>query len=134
MKYAGNVLLARKVVFANAIYDIASHHGVDYEKIRAAFSADSRIGASHLDVYHGGYRGYGGYCFVKDTDGLIAHAEERGLARVRALLAADRTYNEELLRDQGLTPDDVSVHDYEWIAKKLGVRSPEVKKEFTKID
>lgn len=122
VKYAANMFLTRKVTFANAIYDIAARLAVDYEKVMAGIASDSRIGPSHLEVRHGGYRGYGGYCFVKDTDGLIAHAKEIGLENVSSLFEADRKYNAELLKAQGLTPEDVSVHDHEWIAKKLESR------------
>ncbi len=119
IKYAANVFLTRKVTFANAIFDLASHHAADYEHIRLGIGADRRIGPSHLDAQYHGYRGYGGYCFVKDTDGLIAHLRREGLDRDAALFEADRAFNESVLASQGLTADDVSVHDQEWIKRKL---------------
>ncbi len=119
IKYAANMFLTRKVTFANAIYDLAKQQGADYEKVRLGISSDPRIGPSHLDVLHQGYRGYGGYCFTKDTDALIAHCRKAGLERCAGLFASDRLYNAEVLREQGLTPEDVSVHDHEWIQKKL---------------
>lgn len=122
IKYAANVFLTRKVTFANAIFDLARHHGVDYEHIRAGIASDSRIGPSHLDAEYHGYRGYGGYCFVKDTDGLIAHLRAEGLIKDAELFEADRAFNTALLASQGLTPEDVSLHDHEWIAKKLETR------------
>ncbi len=114
IKYAANCFLTRKVTFANALHDLAMHHGVRYEHIRKAVGADLRIGASHLDVHHDGYRGYGGYCFVKDTDALIAHCRSQGLEELARFFESDRIYNEQLLKSQGLTPEDVSVHDDEW--------------------
>lgn len=122
IKYAANVFLMRKITFANAVYDLAADLGADYEKIRVGLASDPRIGSSHLDVFHQGYRGYGGYCFTKDTDALIDHCKKRGLRRFVKLLSADRLFNEEVLKEQGLTPEDVSVHDEEWIKKKLEVR------------
>ena len=119
VKYAANVFLTRKVTFANAIFDLASYHEANYDAIRAGLAADPRIGPSHLDVHHGGYRGYGGYCFVKDTDALIAHCREVGLEGPADLFDADRAFNTALLAKQKLTPEDVSVHDSEWIQKKL---------------
>lgn len=115
VKYASNMFLTRKVTFANAVYDIAEHHGADYENIRMGIASDKRIGSSHLDVHHQGYRGYGGYCFVKDTQALIAHCREAGLEHCADLFAADRKYNDALLAKQELTSEDVSVHDHEWI-------------------
>ncbi len=111
IKYGANMFLTRKVTFANAIYDIAEDHGVNYENVRAGIASDPRIGSSHLDAMAHGYRGYGGYCFVKDTDALIAHCEERGLDHCAELFAQDREFNTRLLEKQGLTPEDVSVHD-----------------------
>lgn len=119
IKYGGNVYFARKINFANALADLAGLHGADYENVRLAMSADYRIGDSHLDVAHGGYRGFGGYCFPKDTDALIAHFKEKGLEEGAALLASDRAFNERLLASQGLTWAEVSVHDAEWIKKKM---------------
>lgn len=119
VKYAANVFLARKVTFANAIFNIAERHGADYDTIRKSVAADPRIGGSHLDVQHGGYRGYGGYCFVKDVDGLIAHCASNDLGPVADLFLADRDFNSDILASQGLTPEDVSVHDHEWLEKKL---------------
>ncbi|MBI3442966.1 MAG: UDP-glucose/GDP-mannose dehydrogenase family protein [Candidatus Sungbacteria bacterium] len=112
VKYAANVFLARKVTFANAIFDLANHHGVNYEHIRKGIASDPRIGSSHLDVFHGGYRGYGGYCFIKDTDALVAHARELGLDHVADLIGADVAFNTGVLAIQGLTPQDVAVHDH----------------------
>ena len=119
IKYAANVFLARKVTFANAIHGLAEYHQVNFDNIREAVGADSRIGHSHLDVHHGGYQGYGGYCFVKDTDALIAHLEKCGLSEAAALFHRDRKFNEAVLAIQGLTPEDVSVHDHEWVSAKL---------------
>lgn len=122
IKYAANIFLARKVTFANAVFDLASRHGADYEHIRKGIASDSRIGPSHLDVFHGGYRGYGGYCFIKDTDALIAHARDVGLHEVGRLVDADRSFNEHVLATQGLKPEDVAIHDQEWIEKRVAQR------------
>ncbi|TSC68970.1 MAG: UDPglucose 6-dehydrogenase [Parcubacteria group bacterium Gr01-1014_66] len=123
IKYAGNVFFARKVTYANAIASLADMHGVNYEHIRKGMAADFRIGDSHLDVVHGGYRGYGGYCFPKDTDAFIRHLEEKGLEGEAKLIQQDKIFNEELLRSQGLTAEEVSVHDHEWIKKKMENRN-----------
>lgn len=122
IKYAGNVHFARKINLANSIAMLAASFSADYENVRYGLAADYRIGDSHLDVMHGGYRGFGGYCFPKDLDGLIASFEERGLQDPANLLRKDREFNEKLLMGQGLTLEDVSVHDHEWIEKKLKKR------------
>lgn len=98
IKYAGNFFLYLKVLFANIVFDLAGADGADYETIRAAVSADPRIGPSHLAVSHvSGHkgskegRGAGGLCFIKDIAALRALYEEKvpsdkeGIKMLRAL-------------------------------------------------
>lgn len=110
IKYGGNVYFAQKVNWANALSKMAAKFGVDYENIRKGMSADYRIGDSHLDVNHGGYRGFGGYCFPKDLSAFMIFAKENGLSDVHNLLKSAWDFNGALLAEQGLTYDDVSKH------------------------
>lgn len=119
IKYARNVHFARKINLANILAGLAEKMGANYENIRRGMAADHRIGDSHIDVTHGGYRGFGGYCFPKDLDAFITHLDESGLEECAELLKKDRQFNEKLLASQGLTLEDVSVHDQEWIQKKI---------------
>ena len=108
---------------------------VDYANVRAMLAHDRRIGDAWLDIEHGGYRGYGGYCFVKDTRALISSGQRllkklpvRSVeyARLQAglkLLKSMRGYNRALLASQGLTEEDVAVHDHEWIRNKLRIKN-----------
>ncbi len=76
IKYAGNVFLYLKVIYANVLYDLAKGLGADYDLIKDAIAVDPRIGASHLDPVHSSghaeenearqTRGAGGHCFIKD--------------------------------------------------------------------
>ena len=119
IKYGGNVYFTRKVLFANVLALLAERLGVSYENVRMGMAADYRIGDSHLDVNHGGYKGVGGFCFPKDLDAFIAHLDARGLMECADLLRKDHEFNAKLLREQGLTLEDVSVHDHEWVQRKL---------------
>lgn len=119
VKYGGNVYLTRKVNFANVLAGLSDKLGTNYDHVRAALGADHRIGPSHLDVSHAGYRGFGGYCFPKDLDAFIATLDASGLSESAKLLKQDREFNEKLLISQGLTLEDVSVHDDEWIGERL---------------
>lgn len=110
IKYAANVYFARKVVWANVVADIADRLGADYENIRLGMASDHRIGDSHLDVHHGGYRGFGGYCFPKDLSALLAFAKNLNLADAVEVMQSDWHYNEKLLARQGLSISDVSRH------------------------
>lgn len=73
-KYAGNIFLTLKVVYANMLFDLSSAIGTEYDIVKEALAADPRIGASHLSVLsasgHGADtgRGAGGHCFIKDTE------------------------------------------------------------------
>lgn len=127
IKYGANVYFTRKVLFANILGLLAERMGADYENVRIGMAADYRIGDSHLDVNHGGYRGMGGFCFPKDLDAFIAHLDAHGLGECADLLRKDHEFNVKLLAEQGLTLEDVSVHDQEWIRKKLKNQNAKIK-------
>lgn len=110
IKYAGNVYFAQKVNWANALAKVSGKLNADYENVRQGMSADHRIGDSHLDVTHGGYRGFGGYCFPKDLSAFMMFAKQAGLNDVYNLLKNQWDFNGDLLAEQGLTYDDVSKH------------------------
>jgi len=76
VKYFGNTFLATKVIFANQIYDLCQKLKIDYNQVKEAAAADSRIGQSHLQIFFDGYRGYGGGCLPKDTKSLIDLAKK----------------------------------------------------------
>lgn len=119
IKYGCNIHFSRKINFANLLASVAGKFGADYENVRAGLAADCRVGDSHMDVNHGGYKGFGGFCFPKDLDAFIFHLEKHGFAKEAKLLQEDREFNRKLLESQSLTLEDVSVHDHEWIKKKL---------------
>lgn len=141
-KYASNVFGALKVVYANILADISwvmtriTPAVVDYEHVRAMVVSDQRIGPAWMNVNHGDYAGFGGYCFPKDTaafirfyrkliDGLNGEAAAHGYLEVLTaglgLLEAAYDYNRKLLEAQGLTVEDVSQHDKQIV---LGKRRP----------
>jgi UDPglucose 6-dehydrogenase len=78
VKYFSNVFLAARVTFANQMFDICQAAGVNYTRVKDAAAQDSRIGASHFDVFDNDYRGYGGHCLPKDTRALIEFAKSPG--------------------------------------------------------
>lgn len=79
VKYASNVYLYIKVVYANIMHDLVEKLGGNWETVRRSLVADSRIGDSHLNPVDASSvgtmvgRGAGGGCFIKD---FAAFAEE----------------------------------------------------------
>jgi len=73
IKLGRNTFLAMKVSYFNEMFDIANAYNINYETVRSGICADPRIGNSH-SVVPGpdGFRGYGGTCFPKDLNNLIA--------------------------------------------------------------
>jgi UDPglucose 6-dehydrogenase len=133
-KYAGNNFGALKVAFFNNLCDRCQLLGANYENVRMLVTHDRRIGGAWTDVNHGGFRGYAGFCFPKDSDATIAHDEELlktlkekndGFAEVFEkglnLLKAKREYNKTLLGFQGRTVEELSVHDKQ-VKKKIKTR------------
>jgi UDPglucose 6-dehydrogenase len=88
-KYMTSGFLALKVTYANEIYDLCAALDIDYDLVREAVSADSRIGDSHLDVLADGYRGYAGSALPRDTKALL-ELSERLSVPLRLLRTADR--------------------------------------------
>lgn len=103
IKYMANSFLALRVVFANEFYDICARLGADYKLVKEAVGHDPRIGHSHFDVSHGGYRGYGGSCFPKDVNAIIQLAELKNIQT--KLLKAMRAINRKYLNQSGLTEE-----------------------------
>jgi len=81
--------------------------GIDYDRMVEAAAADKRIGRSHLNVWHKGYRGYGGACLPKDIKAFIRFADEQEID-LKLLKLVDEI-NEKLLKNQGIEdPEKIS--------------------------
>ncbi|OGM98552.1 MAG: hypothetical protein A2817_00035 [Candidatus Yanofskybacteria bacterium RIFCSPHIGHO2_01_FULL_39_8b] len=100
VKYFGNTWFSVKVSFANQMYDICQALGADYDRMVEASAADKRIGRTHLNVWHKGYRGYGGKCLPKDIKAFIQLANSKGVDL--KLHKAAEYINEELMKQQGI--------------------------------
>lgn len=77
-KYAANVMLAGQIGFANELFQICRHTGVDYEVIKNAILQDLRIGRNISVPGPDGDLGFGGKCFPKDLRALTYLAREHG--------------------------------------------------------
>lgn len=77
VKLSTNVHLTSKVMISNELYLICQKLGIPYDDVKALTQLDHRIGLSHMNVPGpDGHLGYGGHCFVKDTQNLAYIAGE----------------------------------------------------------
>jgi len=74
IKYAINTFYATKVLFANALYDVAESVGVDYGVVRDAMYARKWVGRNHLTVPWKGKRGVDGKCLPKDLEAFATYS------------------------------------------------------------
>jgi len=97
VKYYTNTWFATKVAKNNEMYDIFKKFGgtdKEFEDITECSAADKRIGPSHLQIFHKGYRGYGGACLPKDVKSLIEFANTLGIEA--SIIKEVDKYNEKL--------------------------------------
>ena len=104
VKYANNCLLATKITYANEMARISELvSGVDIEEVIRGVGLDYRINPRFL----GSGVGFGGACFHKDINAIIAYANEKG-------------YNPQLLQAVLDTNDAQALHSVDIIKEELG--------------
>ena len=74
-KYAANAMLATKISFINEMANLCDRLGADITDVRKGIGFDQRIGFQFL--FPG--PGYGGSCFPKDVEAIIAMGRRSGL-------------------------------------------------------
>jgi len=72
IKYASNAFLATKISFINEIGNMCKKLGIDTYEVADGIGLDKRIGRAFLDSGIG----WGGSCFPKDVDALMAWAKK----------------------------------------------------------
>jgi UDPglucose 6-dehydrogenase len=77
IKYMCNVFLATKVSFMNEMFLLSKKSGAIWDDVLEGFIRDGRIGPSHTSVPgHDGRLGFGGSCFPKDIQAIIAYGKQ----------------------------------------------------------
>lgn len=74
-KYAANAMLATKISFINEMANLCDRVGADINDVRKGIGHDQRIGFQFL--FPG--PGYGGSCFPKDVEAIVAMGRRTGL-------------------------------------------------------
>jgi UDPglucose 6-dehydrogenase len=87
-KYVANAMLATKISFINEMANLCEKVGADINEVRRGIGHDARIGFQFL--FPGA--GYGGSCFPKDVNALIAMG--RKVQSTMALLESVNQVNE----------------------------------------
>ena len=141
-KYGGNNFLYVKVVFMNLMYDLATHHGANWDAIAKNMTADPRIGASHMQPVHqyahmseNVGRGAGGHCFIKDFAAFRQLFEQHlgHDTEAIALLRAFESKNNKMLRETG---KDLDLLDgvYGKLGEDITLMEEEIMKEGDDIE
>jgi UDPglucose 6-dehydrogenase len=105
-KYACNAFLSTKLSFVNAIAALCQFTGADIAEVIAVMGSDPRIGDQFLKPGPG----WGGSCFPKDTNALIATSAQAGFdfGLLRAVVASNRqTFDLVVAAVAGLCGDDL---------------------------
>jgi UDPglucose 6-dehydrogenase len=92
-KYAANLYWATRVTFVNEFAHICGQHGVDYERVRAAWLSDPRM--TSVYTKRAGYPpGFDGRCWPKDLAALIEASTDAGYdpGFLRSIAAANERF------------------------------------------
>lgn len=100
VKYFGNAFYALKVAYANQMFDLCQTLGIDYETVKDCAKAEPWMGTHHWEIFHKGYRGYGGKCLPKDTRAIIQLGERAGSEL--SILKEAEAYNNRIAKSQGI--------------------------------
>lgn len=84
-KYAANAMLATRISFMNEMARLCDEIGADIARIREGLASDPRIGEFFL--YAG--MGFGGSCFPKDLQQLVATGQKYGV-EMNVVAAAEK--------------------------------------------
>jgi len=103
IKYASNSFLAMKISFINAISRLCETCGANVGDVAKGIGSDARIGSQFLQAG----LGWGGSCFPKDVQGLVATADRLG-------------YDFRLLKETIEINDTQTLHFLNRLDKRLG--------------
>lgn len=105
LKYINNLHGALAVIEANHYYDVCQKEGLNYDRVIQASHASKWVGVpmgrQYHNIWHKGFRGFGGTCFPKDINAWLQYTKEKGIDD--RLMAIVRDINRDILASQNLT-------------------------------
>ena len=108
LKYINNLHGALSVIEANHFYDVCQKENLDYGRVMKAAEASKWVGApmgrQYHNIYHKGFRGFGGKCFPKDISAWLEWCKEKEIKS--ALFDAVKKINIELLAVQNMSMEE----------------------------
>ena len=109
LKYINNLHGVLEVMESNHYYDVCRKEKLDYKRVIRAAVASKWVGPvmgrHYRNVWHKGYRGFGGKCFPKDLASWLEYCRKKGIDST--LMKATRQMNKRLLKEQGMTEEEV---------------------------
>ena len=94
IKYMENSWGAMKVIFCQEMFDLCQKLGISYHRVREGWALDNRVEKMHTAVFVD-ERGFGGKCYPKDVNGIVALADDIGvdMSLLKAVLRKNGNYN-----------------------------------------
>jgi len=77
IKYMENSWGAMKVIFAQEWYEYCKANGLRWHMVREGWALDNRVEKMHTSVFVDD-RGFGGKCYPKDVNGIVADGDKIG--------------------------------------------------------
>lgn len=102
IKYMENTYFGVKITFAQEMYDISQHLGLDWYKVWQGWALDPRVDVMHTAVFPNN-RGFSGKCLPKDLNALVKRSKEAGYTPI--MLEAMLKSNKKIRVDNGKKAD-----------------------------
>lgn len=105
LKYMNNLHGMVEIMESNHYFEVCEKEGLDYDRVTKAAIAAKWVGAPmgrhYRNIFHKGFRGFGGKCFPKDINAWLEYCDRRGINTT--FMGAVRKMNQRILKEQHLT-------------------------------
>lgn len=105
LKYINNMHGTLAVTEFNHYYEVCQKESIDYDSTIKAATASKYLNPSYTNIWHKGYRGFGGKCFPKDINTWLIYLQQNNIDDT--LFRAVRDVNRRILKEQKLTEEEV---------------------------